>query len=604
MAKSLNIVIGADIEKLREGFNKAIAIVQKSSNQMSAEVAKSAKGMEERLAAIATRNPTMGSVRQLTQLAMEARALGPEVAQVANEIIKQAGRMKDAIGDTRAEVAYFGSDTRRLDAVLGGVQAVAGAFSAVQGAAALFGAENEDLQKTMVKLQGAIALVNGVQAVSNILLDENATKTGILALANKIYTVATAGATAATIAFRVALFSIGVGVAIAGIAALAANFQKLKDYIFPADKALRDFNATLDKGIAKNENEIKILEAKGDTLGALALKEENLYKTLAKARANIGKNTKETWGKIIDDTKAALTVLGIERDKYNQSEQDKAQARVDEGQKEWQQESEKAYKQQVERNKKLLEAAIEGINQRYKGQQEAERFWIDRNKKLKDKAVADELKSKQFSGANMIAGTAVAPVLIQVKIDPKSFSQIVQDFDKLMTDVSNAIASMGEDIAVAFGEAIGGAMSGQQDVLANFGDAILTALGGFMSQVGKMLIAYAISIEKLQTAFANPTEALIAGIALVAIGGAIKSSMKKGPSVPAFAEGGIVSGPTLGLMGEYPNARNNPEVIAPLDKLKGMLNTGNNSGYIASTSIQGRDLAIVLERYNKDSKRG
>jgi len=604
VAKSLNIVIGADIEKLREGFNKAIQVVQSSGKRMSDDVAKSAKSMEERLAAIATRNPTMGSVRQLTQLAMEARALGPEFASVANEIIKQAGRMKDAIGDTRAEVAYFGSDTRRLDAVLGGVQAIAGAFSAVQGAAALFGAENEDLQKTMVKLQGAIALVNGVQAVSNILLDENATKTGVLALANKIYTAATAGATAATIAFRVALFSIGVGVAIAGIAALADNFQKLKDYIFPADKALKDFNATLDKGIAKNENEIKVLEAKGDTLGALALKEENLYKTLAKARANIGKNTKETWGKIIDDTKAALTVLGIERDKYNQSEQDKAQARVDEGQKEWQQESEKAYKQQVERNKKLLEAAIEGINQRYKGQQEAERFWIDRNKKLKDKAVADELKSKQFSGANMIAGTAVAPVLIQVKIDPKSFSQIVQDFDKLMTDVSNAIASMGEDIAVAFGEAIGGAMSGQQDVLANFGDAILTALGGFMSQVGKMLIAYAISIEKLQTAFANPTEALIAGIALVAIGGAIKSSMKKGPSVPAFADGGIVSGPTLGLMGEYPGASSNPEVIAPLDKLKGMLKTNDSSGFVASTSIQGRDLAIVLERYNRDSSRG
>jgi hypothetical protein len=512
--------------------------------------------------------------------------------------------MKDAIADTRGEVAYFGSDTRRLDAVLGGVQAVAGAFSAVQGAAALFGAENEDMQKTMVKLQGAIALVNGVQAVSNILLDENATKTGVLALANNIYTAATAGATAATIAFRVALFSIGIGVAVAGIAALASNFQKLKDYIFPADKALKDFNATLDKGIAKNENEIKILEAKGDTLGALALKEEKLYKTLAKARANFGKNDKENYGKIIDDTKNALTILGIERDKYNASERDKAQARVDEGQKEWQQESEKAYKQQVERNKKLLDAAIKGINQRYKGQQDAERFWIDRNKKLKEKAAADALKSKQFTGANMIAGTAVAPVLIQVKIDPKSFSQIVQDFDKLMTDVSNAIASMGEDIAVAFGEAIGGAMSGQQDVLANFGDAILTALGGFMSQVGKMLIAYAISIEKLQTAFANPTEALIAGIALVAIGAAIKSSMKKGPSVPAFAKGGIVSGPTLGLMGEYPNARSNPEVIAPLDKLRGMLKTNDSSGFIASTSIQGRDLAIVLERYNKDSKRG
>jgi len=57
-------------------------------------------------------------------------------------------------------------------------------------------------------------------------------------------------------------------------------------------------------------------------------------------------------------------------------------------------------------------------------------------------------------------------------------------------------------------------------------------------------------------------------------------------------------------MGEYPGASTNPEIIAPLDKLKGMLNSGDNTGYIASTQIQGRDLAIVLERYNKDSRRG
>jgi hypothetical protein len=45
-------------------------------------------------------------------------------------------------------------------------------------------------------------------------------------------------------------------------------------------------------------------------------------------------------------------------------------------------------------------------------------------------------------------------------------------------------------------------------------------------------------------------------------------------------------------------------VIAPLDKLKGMLKNNDSSGFVASTSIQGRDLAIVLQRYNKDSARG
>jgi hypothetical protein len=94
-------------------------------------------------------------------------------------------------------------------------------------------------------------------------------------------------------------------------------------------------------------------------------------------------------------------------------------------------------------------------------------------------------------------------------------------------------------------------------------------------------------------------------VALVAGAAILRAQLSEGPNITAFAEGGIVSGPTLGLMGEYPNARSNPEVIAPLDKLKGMLKSGDNSsGFVASTSIQGRDLAIVLERYNKDSKRG
>jgi hypothetical protein len=57
-------------------------------------------------------------------------------------------------------------------------------------------------------------------------------------------------------------------------------------------------------------------------------------------------------------------------------------------------------------------------------------------------------------------------------------------------------------------------------------------------------------------------------------------------------------------MGEYPGARSNPEVIAPLDKLKTLMKPEQSSGYVAQTHISGRDLAIVLERYNKDSRRG
>ena len=602
MAKSLNIVIGADIEKLREGFNKAIQVVQSSGKRMSDDVAKSAKSMEERLASIATRNPTMGSVRQLTQLAMEARALGPEFQQVANEIIKQAGRMKDAIGDTRGEVAYFASDTRRLDAVLGGVQAVAGAFSAVQGAAALFGGENKELQQTMMKLQGAIALVNGVTAISTALEQQSMFMKGLSTAATRIQTYVLGQATVAARVYSAALLATGAGVIIAGLVLIYNALQSNAEAAKAAEDAQEKYNNSLQ---SSNERAIKFVERQLEYRKDVAVKQAKLA---GKTEADIAKIELEHMNKrltslknmhdsLAEDSQSKLdltqTIQGLENDIILKGLDNQIAAK------------DKSVTKNIALNKKQLETELQLIKDHGKAVNDAESFRIERNKKLKEKAAADALKSKQFSGANMIAGTAVAPVLIQVKIDPKSYSQIVQDFDKLMTDVSNAIASMGEDIAVAFGEAIGGAMSGQQDVLANFGDAILTALGGFMSQVGKMLIAYAISIEKLQTAFANPTEALIAGIALVAIGAAIKSSMKKGPSVQAFAEGGIVSGPTLGLMGEYPNARSNPEVIAPLDKLRGMLKSGDNSsGFIASTSIQGRDLAIVLERYNKDSKRG
>ena len=605
MAKSLNIVIGADIEKLREGFNKAIQVVQSSSGKMSAEVAKSAKSMEERLAAIATRNPTMGSVRQLTQLAMEARALGPEFAQVANEIIKQAGRMKDAIGDTRGEVGYFASDTRQLDAVLGGVQGLAGAFSAVEGATALMGIESKDLQKTMVQLQGAIALVNGVTAISTALEQQSMFMKGLSTAATRIQTYVLGQATVAARVYAGALVATGAGAILVAIGLIASAFGNVKDKTKDATNAVDALTQAYNKQAESSKEASK---------AGMEIADELLKKELDAAKLRGASDKEQTqieiafWQKRKSNLESNLANYDKYSAQYLQIRRNISETEGKISELQTSQSIASAEKRR-EANKKAqqkeFDDSIALIKAHGKATDEAERFRIDSNKKLKEKAAADALKSKQFSGANMIAGTAVAPVLIQVKIDPKSYSQIVQDFDKLMTDVSNAIASMGEDIAVAFGEAIGGAMSGQQDVLANFGDAILTALGGFMSQVGKMLIAYAISIEKLKTAFANPTEALIAGIALVAIGAAIKSSMKKGPSVQAFAEGGIVRGPTLGLMGEYPNARSNPEVIAPLDKLRGMLKSNDSSsGFIASTSIQGRDLAIVLERYNKDSKRG
>ena len=270
MAKSLNIVIGADIEKLREGFNKAIQVVQSSSGKMSAEVAKSAKSMEERLASIATRNPTMGSVRQLTQLAMEARALGPEFQQVANEIIKQAGRMKDAIADTRGEVAYFASDTRRLDAVLGGVQAVAGAFGAMQGALQLAGLGGKNLQEAMVKLQATMAIVNGATAVANALQAESALRQGLAAAATGIYKAATDGATVSTRALNFALAAGPWVLLTASIAAVGYLLSNLAAEAAAVEKNIKKLTEAQNAMLSNGEKKIKLEERRLDIAIATA----------------------------------------------------------------------------------------------------------------------------------------------------------------------------------------------------------------------------------------------------------------------------------------------------------------------------------------------
>ena len=82
---------------------------------------------------------------------------------------------------------------------------------------------------------------------------------------------------------------------------------------------------------------------------------------------------------------------------------------------------------------------------------------------------------------------------------------------------------------------------------------------------------------------------------IAALGAAQIATIAAQP-IPTFAEGGIVSGPTLGLMGEYQGARMNPEVIAPLDKLESMISPNKPQTIIPDVRISGDDLLIIFNR--------
>jgi hypothetical protein len=75
--------------------------------------------------------------------------------------------------------------------------------------------------------------------------------------------------------------------------------------------------------------------------------------------------------------------------------------------------------------------------------------------------------------------------------------------------------------------------------------------------------------------------------------------------ISAFAKGGIVSGPTMGLMGEYMGAKSNPEVIAPLSKLQNMMDFGggNDMNLSGEFVVRGQDLILALQRAEKTRNR-
>ena len=670
MARSLNIVIGADIEKLRKGLQEAIVAIQSSGSKMSAETAKAATEIEKKLAAISTKNPTAGTVRQLTNLAMEARALGPEFQNVANDIIKQAGRIKDSIGDARAEVSYFASDTRRLDAVIGTVQAVAGAYSVVEGATALMGVESENLTKTMVKLQAVMAVVTGLQEIQTLLQEESAAMQGLLALrttvltaAQTAYASAVGTATGVQRAFNLAMAAAPWALAATALAAIViavGNYQERIKKAAEQQKLFNEINSETQKNFEEEVKSVSGLLAVVNNHNASMVERKNALAEIQKiypdflANQNLDKvgseelktATTNLTNEIYKQAKAKaafaklqeLSAKMLEYELGKQQAQLSTQAEINRlyasgaspAQVQKFIESQKNVGTIAEQNAAKIQSQIDAIINMSNAQglsltpvTKATTAIKEQTKAVENlttaqtnQAAARKLATPQFgAGAPTIEAFAAvtgpmqqyAPVLKQATGEQIA---IMSDYEQRMTEaagaINNAFNSMTAEGVEAFGDMIGGILSGQITSFDDFGKALLGSVAKFMRAFGTALIATATASKAFKEfILKRPEIGIAAGIALVAGSAAISGMLKKGPQPTAFAEGGIVSGPTLGLVGEYPNARNNPEVIAPLDKLKGMLKTGDNSsGFVASTTIAGRDLAIVLERYNKDSKRG
>jgi len=224
-------------------------------------------------------------LRDLQRALVDLAVAGQENSAEFRKLEAEAGQLSDTIGDVGQRVKNLGSDTKNIEAFTQAVQGVAAGFQIAQGAAALFGEENEDIQKAMLQVNATMAIANGIQQVTVLLQKESAISMTANRIATALYDKTLKGTIVSLRLFRTALISTGIGAAIVGVGLLVENWEKLtkvvKDFLGIETKDLKAVSELAQRQVelaeARGESEAKVqnlLMAAYDARIAAAEKEE------------------------------------------------------------------------------------------------------------------------------------------------------------------------------------------------------------------------------------------------------------------------------------------------------------------------------------------
>lgn len=136
----------------------------------------------------------------MTQLNMSGDSNSPLYTQMA----EAAGRYKDAIADAATATKQFSNDTMSLQAAVSAIQGIASVGTIATGVMGLFGAQNEQVTQTILKVQSALAILNGVQSIANVLNKDSILMLKLKSIQQKISTSLTQKSTIAQKAENVA----------------------------------------------------------------------------------------------------------------------------------------------------------------------------------------------------------------------------------------------------------------------------------------------------------------------------------------------------------------------------------------------------------------
>lgn len=457
----------SDLNTQVKGLSKSF---MKDFQQGAAEALRdagvSAKEFEDALSDAAGESASLKQqLRQMVEQLGQMKVLGQDNTEQYRALAQQAGELKDAIADANQEVKNFGSDTSTIDGLIDLAGGLAGGFAVVQGAAALFGDESEELQKTLLKVNAAMAVLQGLQQIQTLLQKESAAATLANVIATKAQTAAQVimnvvigTSTGLLKGLRIAFAATGVGLLVLGVIALVNAFKSSNDEIEKANDILekhKDLIESTNEAIARgasiaeerakanNKLASEITKIQGRTLQDQKKSLIELNIELADQRDQLDQNTK-AWGLLnsqILENNSAISKLDIEViNKSIELEKQLADERlksITAGIEARLALTRKNSKEELNINKELVQAQLnEALNTEALTQGERIKLVNEANKKLKDldrefrkvlqqdrisgieaQLEAESEKRKQLSNITSQAEIDLQKKLIQEKAD-------------------------------------------------------------------------------------------------------------------------------------------------------------------------------------------
>lgn len=225
---------------------------------------------------------------------------------------------------------------------------------------------------------------------------------------------------------------------------------------------------------------------------------------------------------------------------------------------------------------------------------------------------ASSLKKAEESGKETRGGRIIASPL-----GTKGWAKELDNFQKRVNKINlDHIKEEGEK----WKNFVGGIQSGLGGIastMSSIGNIVGGSAGAWLQWGASVVSAIAQALPKLLVLFnANVATAasgaaasqssvpIVGPIMAIASVASILAAIANPPKATAFAQGGVISGPTYALVGEYAGASNNPEVIAPLDRLPALLGTDKQiqGSSEVSFKIRGRELIGILNKELKTTK--